>query len=119
MALIVSFILISTLLTILARIGRKMFKKSWKDKNYVELTRSFLDSMNVATVHGIEKFPKQDSMKTLLSRYYNTTEAERSGKKIVFLYSPSISITLILCETENNYCDFAYLSYLVIQLDSC
>lgn len=64
-----SFILVSMILTLIARTGKRTLKRLWKDENYLNLTRSFLDSLNVATVHGIEKFPKQDSMKTLFVRY--------------------------------------------------
>lgn len=68
-AFLFSFIVVSMFLTIISRTGRRTLKKSWKDKNYINLTRSFMDSLNVATTHGIERFPKQDSMKTLLTRY--------------------------------------------------
>lgn len=68
-AFLLSFIVVSMILTLIARTGRRTIRKSWKDKHYIDLTRSFMDSLNVATTHGIEKFPKQESMKTLLTRY--------------------------------------------------
>lgn len=67
-AFLCSFILVSIILTVVAKIGKRILKKSWKDHKYIELPRSFMDSLNVATSHGIEKFPEQDSMKTLFSR---------------------------------------------------
>lgn len=68
-AFIVSLILVSMILTLIARTGKRILQKSWKDTNYIEWTRSVMDSLNVATSHGVEKFPKQDSMKALFTRY--------------------------------------------------
>lgn len=67
-ALLFSFILVSVILTFLATIGKRIMKKSWKDEKYIDLTRSFMNALDVATSHGIEKFPTQDSMKALFSR---------------------------------------------------
>lgn len=49
----------------LAKIGKKWMKNSWKDLVYVDFSRSIIDALDVATSHGIEKFPKQNSMRAL------------------------------------------------------
>ncbi|XP_037052444.1 uncharacterized protein LOC119085982 [Bradysia coprophila] len=69
MAFLFSFISTSIIMTLTARTGKRFLKKSWNDKLYIDFSRSFLDSMNVATLHGIEKFPKQDSIKSLFTSW--------------------------------------------------
>lgn len=66
-ATVVSLIVMSLCFTILAKVGQKWMNNSWKDLVYVDFTRSILDAIDVATSHGLEKFPKQHSMRILLN----------------------------------------------------
>lgn len=66
-ATVVSLIVMSLCFTILAKVGKKWMNNSWKDSVYVDFSRSILDAIDVATSHGLEKFPKQNSMRFLLN----------------------------------------------------
>lgn len=66
-ATVVSLIVMSLCFTILAKVGKQWMQNSWKDLVYVEFSRSMLDALDVATSHGLEKFPKQNSMRALFN----------------------------------------------------
>lgn len=76
-ATVISLFLMSMCFTILAKVGQKWMTNSWKDKVYVDFSRSIMDALDVATSHGLEKFPKMNSMRTLFNGFdYNFMSVE-------------------------------------------
>lgn len=68
----VSLIVMTLSFSIITKIGRR-FIGSWSDLMYDSFSRSLMDALDMATSHGLAKFPKEHSMKFLLNRFGNGT----------------------------------------------
>lgn len=58
------------LLTLLTVLGIKVNKDHWVSSNFVYLSSSFTEVINIATSHGLKRFPLQKPLKILLMRYF-------------------------------------------------
>lgn len=68
-ATVVSLIVMSLCFTILTSMGKKLMENSWMDFVYVDFSRALLDALDVATSHGLIRFPKENSIRFLLYGY--------------------------------------------------
>lgn len=65
------------LLTLLTVLGIKVIKAQWMSSNFLYLSSSFTEVINIATSHGLRRFPSQKPLKILLMRYFILTGATR------------------------------------------
>lgn len=63
-SVVISLIVLSFIVTIFARIGRKLKKKSWNGLVYIAFSRSLFDTFGICTAQSL-KFPKEHSVKYL------------------------------------------------------
>lgn len=66
LSVIACLIVVSILLSIFGRIGRKSKSKAWNDVVYIDFIRALFDTIGVFTAQSLQKFPKEHSMRYLI-----------------------------------------------------
>lgn len=65
---IMSLIVMALCFTLFTKIGSHLFG-SWNDSVYNDFRRSMMDALDMATNHGLNKFPKENAIKLLVYRF--------------------------------------------------
>lgn len=64
-SVVILWIVMSIIMPIFGRIGRKFKGKSWNDSVYLAYSRSFFDTFGIFTSQSLTKFPREQTMKSL------------------------------------------------------
>lgn len=76
---IMSLVAMAFCFTVFTKIGLNLFG-GWNDSVYEDFGRSMVDALDMATNHGLSKFPRENSMKLLVYRldfsYYDVTRID-------------------------------------------